>query len=226
MRSLETVSVVEALMDDLERRVLNGELAAGEHLRETELAEEYGVGRHTLRAAFDGLVARCLLQKERNRGVFVRVLTRDDLTEIYQLRIALEVEAFRTVATRREVPPDAAKAVALLLTLDSRSPQRDFVEADLAFHSAIVEAAGNWRLSRAHESLQAEIRLLLAQLVNRYASVRELAKEHRDLLAAIEGGDPAVAEAAIRDHLDRATEWLAEHAVTRTSPPLASTGPD
>ena len=57
--------------------------------------------------------------------------------------------------------------------------------------------------------------LLLAQLVNRYASVRELAREHRDLLAAIEAGDPEQAEAAIRGHLGRATVWLAEHAVTR-----------
>ncbi|HKA67944.1 MAG TPA: GntR family transcriptional regulator [Actinomycetes bacterium] len=223
MRSLETVSVVDALTDDIERRVLNGELTPGEHLREVELAEEYQVGRHTLRAAFDGLVGRGLVQRERNRGVFVRVLDRDDLTEIYQLRIALEVEAFRTLAERRRVPPDAARAAALLLTLDAQSAQRDFVEADLAFHSAIVEGAGNDRLARVHESLRAEIRLLLAQLVNRYASVRELAKEHRDLLAAIENGDPVAAEAAIRGHLGRATVWLAEHAVTRPRPPAAST---
>lgn len=215
MRSLETVSVVDALTDDLERRVLDGELTPGEHLREVELAEEYQVGRHTLRAAFDGLVGRGLVQRERNRGVFVRVLDRDDLIEIYQLRIALEVEAFRALAGRGQVPPDAAKAVGLLLTLDAHSSQRDFVEADLAFHSAIVEGAGNRRLARAHESLRAEVRLLLAQLVNRYASVRELAKEHRDLLAAIEAGDPEQAEAAIRGHLGRATVWLAEHAVTR-----------
>jgi DNA-binding GntR family transcriptional regulator len=163
------------------------------------------------------------VQRVRNRGVFVRVLDRDDLTEIYQLRLALEVEAVRTLAGRRHVPPEAARAVGLLSTLDAQSSQRDFVEADLAFHSAIVDGAGNRRLARAHESLRAEIRLLLAQLVNRYASVRQLAKEHRDLLAAIEAGDPDEAEAAIRGHLGRATVWLAEHAVTRPRPRARST---
>jgi DNA-binding GntR family transcriptional regulator len=217
-RRLETVSLVEALEDDLERRVLEGDLAPGEHLRELELAEEYRVGRHTLRAAFDGLVRRGLLERERNRGVFVRILTERDLAELYELRSALEAEAFRALAARRYVPPDAATAIAALNRLSSHSPQRDVVEADLAFHSAIVEGTGNRRLARAHESLRAEMRLLLAQVVNRYATVRELARQHGELLETIERGDPARAEAAIRDHLEQAVSWLGEHAVTRSTP--------
>lgn len=215
IRRLETVSVVDALEDDLARRVLEREFLPGEHLREIELAEEYKVGRHTLRAAFDGLVRHGLLEKARNRGVFVRILTERDLVEIYELRLALEAEAFRILTKRRETPPRAVEAVRELSKLSSRSPQQAFVEADLAFHSAIVDGAGNRRLARAHEELRAEIRLLLAQLVNRYASARELAKQHTELLEAIESGNPSKAEAAIRDHFERATAWLAENAVTR-----------
>lgn len=82
MRELATISAVEALEDDLARRILDGNLTPGQHLRETGLAEEYQVGWHTLRAAFDRLVGRGLLNKQRNRGVFVRVLTGQDLAEI------------------------------------------------------------------------------------------------------------------------------------------------
>jgi DNA-binding GntR family transcriptional regulator len=215
MRRLETISIVEALEDDLERRVLEGELAPGEHLREIELAEEYRVGRHTLRAAFDALVRRGLLERERNRGVFVRILSKRDLVELYQLRTALEVEAFRLLAEPRRIPDEAAEATDRLKRLSSRSPQRAVIEADLAFHSAIVAATGNRRLARAHHDLGTEIRLCLAQLVNRYAGARELARQHSELLHAIERGDPDRAEAAIRDHLERATEWLAQHATTK-----------
>jgi DNA-binding GntR family transcriptional regulator len=214
-RQLETVSVVEALEDDLERRVLEREFQPGEHLREVELSEEYQVGRHTLRAAFDGLARRGILEKARNRGVFVRLLTDHDLVEIYQLRLALEAEAFRALALRREAPKGAVEALRQLRRLNARSPQQAFVEADLAFHGAIVDATRNLRLARAHRELGAEMRLLLAQLVNRYATARELAAEHTQLLKAIGSGDPDVAEAAIRDHLERATEWLIEHATTR-----------
>jgi DNA-binding FadR family transcriptional regulator len=41
-----------------------------------------------------------------------------------------------------------------------------------------------------------------------YATVRELATQHTDLLKAIESGRPATAEAAIRDHLAQATARL------------------
>jgi DNA-binding FadR family transcriptional regulator len=86
------------------------------------------------------------------------------------------------------------------------------VEADLAFHRAVVEGTGNRHLARAYEALRAEIQLLLAQLVNRYATAGELARQHRQLLAVIEQGDPPSAETAIREHLRQATAWLAGQA--------------
>src|SRR6266536_2146752 len=222
MRQLETVSIVEALENELERRVLDGEFAPGEHLREVELSEQYQVGRNTLRAAFDGLVRRRLLQRARNRGVFVRAFTEQDLAEIYELRTALEAQAFRTLATRRAVPEAAREAMARYRTLNSRSPRRLVVEADLAFHRAIVVATGNARLARVHEDLQAEIELCLAQLTQSYATVRELAAQHGELLEAIESGRPAKAEAAIRNHLKYATAWLIEHVATRQASPAPS----
>ena len=219
MRQLETVSIVEALEDELARRILDGELTPGEHLRELELSEQYHVGRHTLRASFDGLVRRGLLQRARNRGVFVREFTEQDLAEIYELRTALEAQAFRTLAARRTVPEAAREAMSRYSTLDSRSARRLIVDADLAFHRAIVVATGNARLARAFENLQAEIELCLAQLAKSYASVRELATQHAELLEAIESGRPATAEAAIRAHLENATAWLIEHVAAATSPP-------
>src|ERR1019366_2987087 len=91
-RRLGTVSTVQAREEVLGRRTLDGEFQPGEHLREVELARQCDVGRNTLRAAFDGLARRGLLIKSRNRGAFVRVLTRQDLVEVYELRSALEIQ--------------------------------------------------------------------------------------------------------------------------------------
>jgi DNA-binding GntR family transcriptional regulator len=212
MQQLGTISIVEALEEELARRILDGDLTPGEHLREIELAEHYEVGRHTLRAAFDRLVRRGLLQRARNRGVFVREFTAQDLTEMYELRTALEVQAFRALAVRGTVPDGAREAMKSYRTLNSRSPRRLVVEADLAFHRAIVAATGNARLGRAFRDLQSEIELCLAQLARSYASVGDLAAQHAQLLQAIESRRPAAAEAAIREHLGNATAWLVEHA--------------
>jgi DNA-binding GntR family transcriptional regulator len=210
--ALRLSSAAEALAGELERRILQGDFAPGEHLRETELAEQYEVGRHTLRAAFDRLVHRGLLTKQRNRGVFVRQLTPDDLREIYELREALEVEAFRILAGRRIVPDEARARSEELKRFDGRSPRREVIEADLGFHRALVVATQNGRLTRMHHELGSEIRLCLAQLVNGYASPAELAVEHRELLDPIARGHMRDAERAIRDHFSRALDWLVEHA--------------
>ena len=209
LHRLGTVSTVQALEEDLERRTLDGGFLPGEHLREVELARQYDVGRNTLRAAFDGLTRRGILVKSRNRGVFVRELTARDLAEVYALRSAIEVQAGRILAARRTVPEPARRALNAERQLTTESSRRDLVEADLAFHRAIVDGAGNSRLSGVHRDLAAEIRLSLAQLMEtEYASVQDLASQHADVLRAIETGRPAAAEAVIRRHLEAATAWL------------------
>ena len=223
-RRLNAVSVVEALEEALAGRILDGDFAAGEYLREVELSEEYRVGRHTLRAAFDGLVRHGLLKRTRNRGVFVPVFTPEDLFEIYDLRAALEVQAFREVAERGIVPETAREALRRYEELDERSPRRLLVDTDLAFHNAIVGAADNERLTRAHAQLQGEIQLCLAQLGPGFATVRELGEQHAELLAAIDSGRPAVAEAAIRVHLDRAVSHLRSAAEDDDGAPAAEGG--
>jgi DNA-binding GntR family transcriptional regulator len=209
LRRLGTVSTVEALEEDLERRALDGEFQPGEHLREIELARQYDVGRNTLRAAFDGLAHRGLLLKSRNRGVFVRVLTGRDLVEVYELRAALEVQAGRSLAARRSVPEPVRQALEAEGRLARGSNRRDLVEADLAFHRAIVEGAGNSRLTAVHRDISAEILLSLAQLMETdHATVQDLTAEHAEVLRAIESGKPSTAEAMIRRHLEAATAWL------------------
>jgi len=176
------------------------------------LSEEYGVGRHTLRAAFDRLVRRGVLGKERNRGVFVRALSADDLREVYEVREAIEVETVRILAGRRLVPETARELAEEVATLTSRAPRADVVALDLAFHRALVQATGNRRLARVHEELSSEIQLCLAQLVQGYTNPKQIAFEHVQLLDRIERGRTQAAERAIREDFEQTREWLISHA--------------
>ena len=152
------------------------------------------------------------LVKSRNRGVFVRVLTSRDLVEVYELRSAIEIQAGRGLAARRSVPEEARRALAAERRLTGDSPRRDLVEADLAFHRAMVDGAGNGRLSAVHRDIAAEIRLSLAQLMEtEYATVEDLTAEHAEVLRAVESGEAGAAEAVIRRHLEVATVWLVRH---------------
>jgi DNA-binding GntR family transcriptional regulator len=98
--ALQRVSTVDAIAAALRTRIMDGELAAGERLRELELADAYGVARHSLRAALRDLAAEGLVTIEPNRGARVAQLTADDVGPLFELRVALELEAARLALAR------------------------------------------------------------------------------------------------------------------------------
>lgn len=205
-RHLHLVSTVDALAEALSNRILSAEFGPGAPLREVQLATEYGVGRHTLRSAFQRLALEGLLRREPNRGVSVPALTLDDVRELYWLRCVLEENVVRRLAAERVRLSAVHAHVQQFEVLPNDSPWWRVVAADMAIHRALVGAIGSKRLNRLYGSLTAEIRLCIAQLRPCYESPARLAQEHREVLEAIETGDGDLAASAMRAHLRKGLE--------------------
>jgi DNA-binding GntR family transcriptional regulator len=199
---LKIVSTVDALAKALGDRVLNADFRPGDPIREVQIAREYGVGRHTVRAACSRLAHEGLLRREPNRGMFVPLLSGDDVRDLYWLRSCLEIPIFARLAENAEVPPEAEERLRQFEALPPSAPWSEVVEADFSFHRALINAVGIERLSQMYESLTWEVSLAIAQLQPRYSSTYDLAREHRTLLEALDSGDSTIATAAIREHLD------------------------
>ena len=202
--SLNRVSTVDALADSLRQQILDGSLRAGTPLREVEVAERYGVGRNSVRAAFQRLIHEGVLRHEAFRGVQVPAYGEQDIRDVYLLRTAIEVEAARTIVSAGLDTSEAATALAALEEADA-DPNVHWGERaalDLAFHQALVRALGSDRMQGAFDALVLEVRLLQAQIGADYPAPRSaLVAQHRVLLEAVQGDDPAVAEGRVRDHL-------------------------
>jgi DNA-binding GntR family transcriptional regulator len=209
-RSLQVVSTLDALSDSLRRRLLEGELEPGTALGEVELASEYGVARPTARAAIQSLVAEGLLRREPNRSARVPELTADDVRDLFYVRMPLELQVVSTLVKRRLRPPTAEAAVRRLEGLPRRAPWDEVVEADMDFHTALVEATESPRLERVYASLQAEIRLCMVQLRPAYDDTAVVAAEHRELLEAIVAGPKRAVVRLITEHLEMALRDLTE----------------
>ena len=203
---IATVSTVEAAANAIRDLILDGELAPGARLRENDYAERLGVARHSFRAATQILIGEGLLRREPNRGVQVPIFSQADVEDIFKLRAALEVEAVRDAIEAGVVPDEAREAVADLQALAADAHWSDVVAPDLAFHRAIIDAAGSARLQRAYRGLQSEIVLCMVQLQPAYDHPAQVAGEHEELLAAIESRDTERAEELWRAHLDEAAE--------------------
>jgi DNA-binding GntR family transcriptional regulator len=199
--ALGRVSTVDAIAAALRTRILDGELQAGERLREAELTRAYGVARHSLRAALRALAAEGLVAIEPHRGATVARLTKEDAVPLFELRTALELEAAHLALERHDgrLPKPVRDAVRLMgaVCAQPAPPWSAVVDAHAAVHGAIVTAADSPRLERAYAALAGELRLFVIQLRPSWTLDR-MAEHHDRLIADLEREGPA----ALRRHLD------------------------
>ena len=103
MKGLKTVSVVDALTTSLRARVLDGQIDAGVGLTETDVATEYEVSRPTAKTAISQLVQEGLLRREAHKSAHVPSLSREDVEDLFLVRMPLELEVVRLVVGK-EIP--------------------------------------------------------------------------------------------------------------------------
>ena len=208
--AIKPISTQEAVVVSLRARILDGEIEPGVRLPELELAAEFGVARPTVRAAIQTLCHEGLLVREPNRSAHIPVLTREEILDLFSVRIPLECLVVRAVLDRGAPLSGAREAIAEMEALPDDSGWSQVVAADGAFHLALVRAVGSPRLERLYGSLGGEIRLCVAQLRPRWASPSAIGREHHEVLDVLESGDVGAAEARMTAHLERAVHDLTD----------------
>ncbi|MFF5986765.1 GntR family transcriptional regulator [Prauserella flavalba] len=193
----------EQLLDQLRALIVRGELAAGTHLVEGWVAENFGVSRGPVRDALRQLELEGLVETRR-RGVFVRGLTDTDLVELYSLRGALEGLAIRTVRANR-FTVDWSVVDDVLARMREHAEQGDparFAAADLDFHSAFFELAGNRRLAATWAMHRPIFAAMLDVTNTRDRDLRPIADDHAELAGTVKDGTERDALAQLTEHLD------------------------
>ena len=196
--------------DRLRASIVDGSLAPGAQLSEVELANSFGVSRGPVREAFQRLVQEGLLLSEPHRGVFVPVLTDEDVVDIYVAREALESAALRMIVTNDQSAA-AAQALDRYVTLmEEAEAKGDWAavgDFDLEFHVALVEASGSQRLQRMFSTVISETRLCLGELTAGDAR-SDLVQEHRQVCDLMLEGETEQALTVLKKHFDDAVLTL------------------
>jgi DNA-binding GntR family transcriptional regulator len=208
-RPLQRMSTVDALAAALRREILDGDRSPGARLPERELCGEFGVARHSLRAALRVLAGEGLVRLEPNRGARVARLGGEDVRWLCELRAALELEAAHLALERHggTLPAHVHDALAgLRRACRGRPAWSEVTDAHLGLHTAIVAAAGSPRIAAAHAALAGEMRLFLVQLEPHFTA-SGLVDDHAALVAGLERDGVAV----LREHLRASAETFARH---------------
>jgi DNA-binding FadR family transcriptional regulator len=205
LQAAQRSSLVTQVIEQLQEQVGSGNWRVDERIPpENTLAETLGVGRNTVREAVRALCHTGLLECRQGDGTYVRAtselsgamrrrLSSAELVETLEVRQGLEVTAARLAATRRTDADLAALAGALRDREDAweSGDATAFVDADMAFHVAVVAAAHNSVLSEIYtdfsEALRASITATGSPLDNPYIA-------HAEISDAIAAGDAEAAE--------------------------------
>lgn len=201
---LKTVSTVEAVSNMIEDDIYSLRYRMGEKIVEMDLVARYNVSRNTLRESIAYLISKGLLEKVANKGIYVKEILSEDIEDIFHLRELLEAEAIRRIIAGGNVPKN-------LYTLEKNASRFEqeidhvaIIEADIAFHMALVSAAESPRLMNMYENLLFEVKLCMFQ-ARAFVPLRPInAIHHHNILLAMENGNISEALSQLSEHIDSA----------------------
>ena len=185
--------VYEALRD----RILDGEMNAGEFIREQEVSDAMGVSRTPVREALGRLASEGFLERIPHRGLRIPEEPLREVLDIYPIVSSLEVLAGR-LAIPELGPEDVERLKEINARLAegmeekarSRKQVRELVDLNIQFHRVFLERCGNRRLLDLLEDLRSQIVRLELWYYSYPEHTAQSVEEHDQIIRAIESGDP------------------------------------
>ncbi|MET7989429.1 GntR family transcriptional regulator [Amycolatopsis sp. NPDC005232] len=190
---LERRTLRQQLVDSLRAEIASGELGAGSALVENALSERFQVSRGTVREALRELHDQGLVVQRPRTGTFVRRLSPADITEIYDVRAALEGRAAVAIA-RSPLWDDYADQLERHVDEMHRARTGTFLDRirlDLEFHRLLCKLSGNNTLAQAWEHLVTQMLSVHAGMGESLVLPLMAAEDHLVFVDAIRSREPA-----------------------------------
>ena len=202
-------SLVSLAANDIRKLIITGALGPGEKVNEPPLAARLGISRPPLREALRMLESERLLEKTPRRGYRVIALSDEDVDDIYSLRGALE--RFAVDLLMRRSDPSVYTALDPIMTQMNEAAEREdqaaVIQANIDFHTTVVEIAGNSRLTDAYRTLMLQMQVWMAANVIAEArsqgDLRKGCDRHGALLDCLRSGDTGRIRNEIEKHGER-----------------------
>ncbi|MEC5387004.1 GntR family transcriptional regulator [Uliginosibacterium sp. H3] len=218
---MSVASIGAQLHEQLRTAIVTGEIRPGQALSETDIATRYEVSRQPVREAFIRLAQERLVVVLPQRGTFVVKISIRDVMDGRFVREAIEVAVVREAAAL-DAPARAALVEILRDAIAQQSQvasgdNASFLMLDEHFHHAIAAAVQREHAWRVVDQIKAQMDRVRYLSFDSATPVSRLIAQHREILDAIEAGQPEVAESAMRMH---------HHEILQSLPELAKRYPE
>ena len=194
-------SAKQKVASELRKAILSRKLKEGEVLSLESIATQLNVSITPVREAFQILARDGLIDLKQNKGATVLGLNETTIREHYEIRAALESAACVLCCQRKA---DLSAIRNCLEMADEALEKKDsssYSNYNQSFHYEIWTAAGNEKLKTMLSEMWNGLSMGLKSTEEEYA--RNSQEEHRQILAALESGDPKQAGEKMEFHIIR-----------------------
>lgn len=191
------------LVDRIAKDIQAGAFVPGSWLKQIELQRKYDTSRPMIRLALDRLAQKRMIRHVQNRGYYVHEADGDEILNLLDLRAMIECAATpRMVDHVDDAACDRLENLARIFDelIDTGSILEQY-EANLAFHRALLETAGNPQLVTLIEDLRHRIPSAPAGQWQTRARVKKSSGEHFDMVTALRARDAKTLSDHIRTHI-------------------------
>ncbi|MCI8297202.1 MAG: FadR family transcriptional regulator [Lachnospiraceae bacterium] len=227
IKPIKKVRVGEQVFQQMKGLLISGEWRPGDKLpSETELAEQFGISRITVRQALQRLSALNLIETRLGEGSFVKTVEIDQpldnlisiaylgtktQSQVLEFRTILEV-ASAGLAAIRAGDEDLLLLQENLSHMKAIAAQKDddaFSDLDLEFHTAIGQITKNPLIIRTNSILRDVLEPSMKEVIQRMGYETAL-RYHAQIIDAIRQKDSALAEDLMRKHIEENKAFFPE----------------
>ena len=198
-------SIVDRACQNIQEWIVTGRFKPGEQIKEENISQRLEISRPPVREALKMLEATGLVVRKPRRGVFVPLLTRKDVWEIYTLKAALYelvTELAMDVMTDAQVR-ELESLVAEMERIVSEDPVDilRYQKHHKGFHSRLMGIAGNGRLNAFAANLHNQVTPFSYKSLQQKEHLLASVRYHREIIEAIKKGDRASACRLMKRHV-------------------------
>lgn len=200
----------DLIYDDLRTAILQGELKPQARIVEKEYADKYRVSRTPVREAIRKLENEGLLQYIPRKGVVVKNIAREEIAELYAIRMALEELSVRAAVeniTATEIE-GLKRAVEEMERYETAENTVQLEKACEDYNRILITASKMPRLTGMISSLQENLQRFKKITLSRETRRERVVAEHKEILQAVMARDKDRAAALVRQHLEGARQTL------------------
>lgn len=205
------VTSAQRALQELRGLIFDGALPAGSDHLESELADLLNMSRTPVREAVLMLEGQGLLELRPRKGVRILPVSPDDMAEIYDVLTELESLAAARAAEAgydEDRLQDLARAIDEMDAAIAASDLERWADADEAFHTELVRLGGNRRIRMIVSMMSDQVRRARKTTLFMRPLPLKSNEDHRQVLKAIQNGEPEAARAVHRQHRQDAKEII------------------